>query len=63
MKKLVTVFFTVLIWLSGCNLEYNEKAKDLERELKISEEEKNREGGNVPVSYIIELSEVKKVMV
>jgi len=63
MIKLVAVFFLVSIWLSGCSLEYNEKAKDLERELKISEEEKNREGGNVPVSYIIELSEVKKVMV
>ena len=63
MKKLLTVFFLALIWLSGCSLEYNEKAKDLERELKISEEEKNREGGNVPVSYIIELSEIKKVMV
>jgi len=63
MKKLLTVFFSVLIWSSGCSCEYNEKAKDLERELKISEDEKNREGGSVPVSYIIELSEVKKVMV
>jgi len=63
MKKLLTVFFFALIWSSGCSFEYNEKAKDLERELKISEEEKNREVGSVPVSYIIELSEVKKVMV
>ena len=63
MKKLLAVFFFVSIWLTGCSLDYNEKAKDLERELKISEEKKLREVGSVPVSCIVELSEIKKVMV